>query len=91
MDAHVTKPTAPVEFDALLLKVQRALRGADDLDAASALIALLFHRLTLLDGETRRSAMEGLAAMLKITPEHGKSQLQLIEQPRRARLLRVTH
>jgi hypothetical protein len=86
----VTKLTTPAGFDALLMKLQRALRGADDLDAASALIALLFHRLTLLDDEARRVAHDGLEALLRVTA-NDSSNITLTEAPRRKRLLRVTH
>lgn len=87
----MTKLTTPPEFDALLMKLQRALRGSDDLDAASALIALLFHRLFKLDGAARKTAMDGIATMLKMTPEQGQEPITLTEGPRQARLLRVTH
>jgi FixJ family two-component response regulator len=86
----VTKLTTPVEFDALLLKMQRAMRGADDVDAASALVALLFHRLTLLTGEQRQVAREALASMLRHDARTAEN-LALIEGPRRARLLRALH
>ena len=86
----MTKLTTPLDFDALLMKLQRALRGADDLDAASALIALLFHRLLLLDSEARLRAQEGIAALLRADAQYSK-EISLTEGPRRSRLLRAMH
>jgi hypothetical protein len=86
----VTKLTTPVEFEALLRKMQRAMRGADDADVASALLALLFHRLTLVDAEDRQIAKDALSAMLKLDFQHA-SNLALVEGRRLSRPLRITH
>jgi FixJ family two-component response regulator len=85
----MTKLTTPVQFDALLQKLQRAMRGADDADVASALLALLFHRLTLLDAGDRQIARDALSEMLNLDMAHA-SELVLAEGRQRTRLLRIT-
>lgn len=79
-----------IDFETLLAKLQRALRRSDDLDAASALIALLFHRLYVLEGEERRIAIEGIAAMIKMIPLRGGG-IVLTEGQGKPRRLRITH
>jgi hypothetical protein len=77
----MTKLTTPVEFDALLQKLQRAMRGADDADVASALLALLFHRMTRLNATERHLAHTALRQMLEPDAQRPTSNLTLVEGP----------
>lgn len=58
--------TTKVGFEALLLKVQRALRGASDVDAASALIAVLVHYLQHLSDDELSVARRALTQLQQV-------------------------